>query len=82
LISFILDGVMYSFGIILDEIKVDLNVRDELANLLSSFNTGLLFCSGPVVAGLANQFGYRVVVMGGASITALMFILTSLSPNM
>lgn len=73
---------MYSFGIILNEIKLDLNVRDELANLLSSFNTGLLFCSGPVVAGLANQFGYRIVVMGGAAITSLMFILTTFSPNM
>lgn len=73
---------MYSFGIILDDIKSDLNVGDGIANLLSSFNTGLLFCSGPIVAGLAKQFGYRAVVMGGAAVTALMYIVTSFSPNM
>lgn len=81
-ISFILDGVMYSFGMILDGIKQDLNVRDEIANLLSSFNTGLLFCSGPIVAGLSKQFGFRVVVMGGAIVTSFMYMLTSYSPNM
>ncbi len=37
---------MYSFGVILDGIKADIHVNDETANLLSSFNTGFLFCSG------------------------------------
>ena len=72
---------MYTFGIILDGIKKDLNVPDEKANLLSSFNTGFLFCSGPIVAGLANQFGCRAVVMGGAVVTSVMYIITAFSPN-
>ena len=37
---------MYSFGLILDGIKSDLQVPDEKANFLTSFNTGFLFCSG------------------------------------
>ena len=72
---------MYSFGIILDEIKRDLKIPDDIANLLSSFNTGFLFCSGPIVAGLANQFGCRSVVMGGAVVTAAMYMGTVFAPS-
>lgn len=72
---------MYSFGIILDEIKRDLKIPDDIANLLSSFNTGFLFCSGPIVAGLANQFGCRAVVMGGAVVTAAMYMGTVFAPS-
>lgn len=81
LVSFILDGVMYSFGIILDGIKANLKAPDAEANLLSSLNTGFLFCSGPIVAGLANNFGCRAVVMGGAVVTSIMYIITAFAPN-
>jgi len=81
LISFILDGVMYSFGLIYNEIKSFYQAPDEIANLIISFNTGFLFCSGPIVAGLANQFGCRTVVMGGAIITSLMYFLTVFAPS-
>jgi len=80
-ISFILDGIMYSFGVILTPIKEHYGVANDVANLLSSFNTGFLFCSGPIVAGLANQFGCRTVVMGGAIVTSLMYFLTVFSPT-
>ncbi|CAF0910909.1 unnamed protein product [Brachionus calyciflorus] len=80
-VSFILDGVMYSFGLILSEIKKSTNTPDDVGNLLSAFNTGFLFCSGPIVAGLANQFGCRAVVMGGALVTSACYMLTVFSPN-
>jgi len=80
-VSFILDGVMYSFGIILDGIKASTGEKEDICNLLSGFNTGFLFCSGPIVAGLANQFGCRAVVMGGGIVTAAMYMLTVFGPN-
>jgi MFS family permease len=72
---------MYSFGIILDEIKMNVAAEASTCNLLSSLNTGFLFCSGPIVAGLANQFGCRVVVMGGALVTAAMYIVTAFTSS-
>ena len=36
---------------------------------------------GPIVAGLANQFGCRVVVMIGALVTTLMYVLTIFAPS-
>ena len=79
--SFILDGVMYSFGLILSEIKKTTNTPDSQGNLLSSFNTGFLFCSGPIVAGLANQFGCRAVIICGAIVTSICYMLTVFSPS-
>lgn len=74
---------MYSFGLILKEIVNDktIGAEEAVCNLLASLNTGFLFCSGPIVAGLASQFGCRVVVMGGGIVTALMFIVTALSKS-
>ena len=45
-ISFVLDGCMYSFGILLDEIKTYYGVAQDVTNLVSSLNTGFLFLSG------------------------------------
>jgi MFS family permease len=81
MISFVADGVMYSFGFILNGIKEHFNATQEVANLLSSLNTGFLFCSGPIVSGLSNQFGIRPVVMGGALITASMYVASAYLPS-
>lgn len=81
MISFILDGVMYSFGNIYKEIKTFYGAPNDIAGLIYSFNTGFLFCSGPIVAGLANQFGCRTVVMGGAIVTSFMYFITVFAPN-
>ncbi|CAF1034173.1 unnamed protein product [Brachionus calyciflorus] len=77
-ISFILDGCMYSFGIILDEIKNHYGVAQEIANLITSFNTGFLFLSGTLSAAFAKQFGCRIVVMVSAFIFSGMYFLSAL----
>lgn len=101
-----MDGVTYSFGIILDEIKLSTGEKEDICNLLSGLNTGFMFSSGkyeqlkiifikliqlfkekstsrkgPLVAGFANKFGCRAVVMVGGFVTALMYILTVFSPK-
>jgi MCP family monocarboxylic acid transporter-like MFS transporter 14 len=80
-VSFICDGCMYSFGIILTHIKNDFNASQGLVNLISSFNTGFIFMSGPAIAGFANQFGIRPVIMAGSVVGASMFVLAAFSPN-
>ena len=72
---------MYSFGVILDQIKLDTGETDSVANLLSSLNTGFLFSSGPIVSALCNQFGCRAVVVGGAIVTTVMYLFTALSKS-
>lgn len=81
LIGLILDAFMYSFGIILIEIKEYYNVNDKTANTLISIYTGLFLLCGPLVSGFVNQFGCRVAIIGGAAVTSLMLFISTFSPN-
>jgi len=80
-VSFIIDGCMYSFGILLNDIREYYGVDQERANLISSLNTGFLFLSGPAVAGFANKFGCRAVIMVSSIICSSMYVLCTFSPN-
>jgi MFS family permease len=82
IISFIVDGVMYSFGILLPYIAEQYQIEQSQASLLTSLYTGFLFLSGPVVAGLSNALGIRAVVIGGAAVTGITFVACAFSPNM
>ena len=66
---------MYSFGIVLNEIKIHFHVTQDVVNLVQSLNVGFLFMSGPISAGLAAQFGCRIVVMVSAMIFGIMYTL-------
>lgn len=81
MVSFIVDGCMYSIGLILKDIREDYGVSQEIVNLLPSLNTGFLFCSGPIVSGLSNQLGVRVVVMGGAIVTSICYVACAFAPS-
>ena len=48
IISFILDGAMYSFGLFIDDIANQFVIPRSEANLLTSLYTGFLFLSGKV----------------------------------
>jgi len=51
-------------------------------DMLQSLFTGFLFCSGPICSSLAINFGCRTVVMGGAIVNAMMYILTVYAPSL
>ena len=70
---------MYSMGLLIGPIKTHYNIDNKQANMLTSLNTGFLFCSGPIVAGLTNTFGCRKVIMGGAIVTSIIYFLCCFS---
>lgn len=80
-ISFMIDGIMYSFGLVLKEMKDHFGVSEADANLAVSLNTGFLFCSGPIVAGLTSSFGCRNVIMCGAVVTSCLYFFCVVSPS-
>lgn len=80
-ISFILDAIMYSFGILLGAIKDYFVISNKSANLLTSLYTGFFLLCGPLVAGLVKQFGCQVAIIGGAFVTSLMYFVSIFSPN-
>jgi len=81
MISFILDAIMYSFGIILAAIKEHYDVSNWTANMLTSLYTGFFLLCGPLVSGVLDQFGFRVAIMGGAFLTSVMFFVSIFAPN-
>jgi MCP family monocarboxylic acid transporter-like MFS transporter 14 len=72
---------MYSFGIVLNEIKIHFQVTQDVVNLVQSLNVGFLFLSGPISSGLASQFGCRVVVMISGFVFGLMYALCAFLPS-
>lgn len=80
-ISFLIDGIMYSFGLVIGPIKEHYELEDKVANSLTSLNTGFLFCSGPIVAGLTSTFGCRTVIMVGALVTSTLYFLCCFQPT-
>ena len=81
MVSFIVDGSMYSIGLILPHIRVNYDVAQDKVNLVNGLFTGFLFCSGPIVSGLSTQFGIRPVVIGGAIVTSACMVATAFAPS-
>ena len=80
-ISFVLDGIMYSFGLLVREIKEHYDADESSANLIISLNTGFLFLSGPIASGLTSSFGCRNVVMCSAFVTAFLYLICVIVPS-
>ena len=72
---------MYSFGIVMAEIKKNYDTSQGLVNLIYSLNTGLQFCSGTLAFAFADQFGVRAVIMVAGAITALMNLICAFLPD-
>ncbi len=81
MISFIVDGCMYSFGMICPAIQAHFKITQEEVNLITSLYTGFMFLSGPVVAGLAKALGVRALAVGGGAVMALMLVASTYAPN-
>ena len=72
---------MYSFGLILPLIKEQYDATEEDLSRIRSLNTGFLFCSGPIVAGLTATFGCRAVIITGGFVTAISYMMCIYSPS-
>lgn len=76
-----LDGILYSFGLMLDEIQHHFKATELEANLVVGLNQVFLFCSGPIVAGLVNSFGCRQVIIFSGIITSSVYFFCIFSPS-
>jgi len=71
-------GMAFSFGVYYVEFLEQFEgTRGQLA-WVGALCTGALFATGPLSSVLANKFGFRRVVMAGACLSALGYIITSL----
>ncbi|OQV13661.1 putative Monocarboxylate transporter 13 [Hypsibius exemplaris] len=75
LCSFIVDGVANSFGMYLITFKETYPEEPEsVISWIGSLLVGVYLCMGPIACGLADSFGYRLVITSGSLIAATGFL--------
>jgi len=79
--NMILDGISYTFGILLKPLVEDFHSDAGTVSWVGSLLCGIYMLSGPIVGGLVNKFGCRPVCMVGAVVSWIAFSVSTLSVN-
>ncbi|KAJ8674038.1 hypothetical protein QAD02_005300, partial [Eretmocerus hayati] len=74
--NFVVDGIMFTFGIFLDPMVKDFGVSNAQMSLAGSLQTGFYLMAGPFVSALANRYGFRSVAVLGSVIACSAFVLS------
>uniref|UniRef100_A0AAF5PJF6 Major facilitator superfamily (MFS) profile domain-containing protein n=1 Tax=Wuchereria bancrofti TaxID=6293 RepID=A0AAF5PJF6_WUCBA len=62
------DGIVYSFGILLEIVMKEFSASNAKASVIISLLTGLTLGMGPVASAITNKFGCRVTTILGSLI--------------
>ncbi|KAK6964454.1 monocarboxylate transporter 7 [Biomphalaria glabrata] len=81
IISFIVDGVTYTFGVFLGKFEEAFQQPKSVIALASSLQVGVYLMVGPIVSVLTNRFGCRPVIIVGSLIASAAFIGSAFSNN-
>jgi len=79
--NLILDGIAYTFGVLLNPLVKDFDSDSATVSWVGSLLCGTYMLSGPLVGGLVNRFGCRPVCMVGAVVAWAAISLSTLSPS-
>ncbi|XP_070499180.1 monocarboxylate transporter 5 [Chironomus tepperi] len=73
--NLIVDGIVFSFGMFIENIQEDLKVSTAQVALVGSLLSGFYLIVGPFVSALTNRYGFRLVTIFGSLIASLAFAL-------
>ncbi|XP_062570436.1 monocarboxylate transporter 12-like [Saccostrea cucullata] len=82
MISFLVDGVCFTFGLLFTELHEYFGESKGKTSLLGSVLNGAYLSLGPIVAAFCNRFGCRKVAVAGGIMAFLGLFLSSFSPNL
>lgn len=68
--NFLIDGIVYSFGLLMASMAATLNVSLAEVALIGSVQVGVFYLSGPFVCVAVQQFGFRKTAVFGAVLSA------------
>lgn len=69
--NFLIDGIVYSFGLLLAGMADKLRVSLAQVALIGSVQVGVFYLSGPFVCVAVQQFGFRKTAVFGAVLSAI-----------
>ncbi|XP_032667087.1 monocarboxylate transporter 12 isoform X1 [Odontomachus brunneus] len=75
------DGIIFSFGVFLNDIADAFGVSKARVALVGSLQTGFYLMVGPFVSALANRYGFRLVAILGSVISCSAFVLSYFSTS-
>lgn len=71
LCSFLIDGVLFSYGNFMTVLQQDLNVSLTEISMIPSVSMGVYLMFGPLFSALVNRFGFRPVAFCGGVIASI-----------
>ncbi|XP_067928353.1 monocarboxylate transporter 5-like [Watersipora subatra] len=77
----IVDGVCYSYGVMLPELTEALHASTAIVSLGGALLLGTYMMSGPVASALCNKFGSRKVALTGCLISTMSVLLCPTATN-
>ncbi|KAH0955530.1 hypothetical protein HN011_010929 [Eciton burchellii] len=75
------DGIIFSFGVFLNDIANAFSVSKARVALVGSLQSGFYLMAGPFVSALANRYGFRLVAILGSVISCIAFVLSYFSTS-
>jgi len=81
LCNMVLDGIGYSFGILLTPLMLHYGQGKGMIAMVGSILAGAIMLVGPISSTLVNKFGPRKTCIAGAIVSAVSIFLSTFSPN-
>lgn len=79
--NLVVDGIAYSFGIILQRLAEDFDETVGKVAWAGSLLNGVYLLTGPVASALTNAYGFRPVCIIGSILGSASFALSTVVPN-
>ncbi|CAH1176812.1 unnamed protein product [Phaedon cochleariae] len=79
--NLVVDGVIFSFGTMIEPIAEEFEVTNPNVSLVGSLMSGFYLIAGPFVSAIANRYGFRVVTVVGAVLAAIGFVLSNFATS-
>ncbi|CAI5455978.1 unnamed protein product [Caenorhabditis angaria] len=79
--NFVVDGISTAFSEFKPSYKQAFGASDAMTSLIGSLIIGTYLLVGPMVGGLCNKYEPRYVVMLGAVICGIAFLISTAAPN-
>ncbi|XP_045582526.1 monocarboxylate transporter 14 isoform X2 [Procambarus clarkii] len=77
----VVDGIIFSCGMLLPKFREEFNVSNSEVSWVSSLLGGFYLIVGPFVSALANAYGFRTVCILGAVISSVAFGISSFATS-
>ncbi|KAK7499314.1 hypothetical protein BaRGS_00009574 [Batillaria attramentaria] len=81
MVNFIIDGTMFSFGILLLDLLDDFGEGKAITSWVGSAQLGMSMMMGPMVSLLLKKFSVRQVAIAGTLVSTSGFIASVFAPN-